>query len=226
MKSIILVSLLFLLGGCALNKINSSAEMESRIETLESNLGRLSQLVDSLSTTDYSGNEKELLRRIVQLEKQIGELQNNNEELIVNEQIPAPSQDVVIEHNTPENNVFEEYKNIKVHYDQNKYNLAISKFTDFMKKYPNEALTSNAQYWIAESFYALKDLNTALSEFQKVIDFFPDSNKAPDSMYKLGKCYYELDMPDQAKIELNRISTMYPDYERQNLVDELLRKME
>lgn len=69
---------------------------------------------------------------------------------------------------------------------QRKYAEARGKFQEFIKKYPNDQLAGNAQYWIGETYYSVNDMKNAMKSFQDVLSKFPKSNKIPDAMLKIG----------------------------------------
>jgi tol-pal system protein YbgF len=77
------------------------------------------------------------------------------------------------------------------------YDLAVTGFREFIKKYPGSSLADNAQYWIGESFYAQKKYREAAAEFEKVIAQYPNQDKVPAAMLKAGLCHQ--DMGDKAK---------------------------
>lgn len=76
-------------------------------------------------------------------------------------------------------------------YHVGKYPQAISIFREFLQKYAKDALADNAQYWIAESYYAQKLFDKAIKEFKKV-ENYPDGNKVPDAYLKIVYSYLEL----------------------------------
>lgn len=83
-------------------------------------------------------------------------------------------------------------------YNQGKYPQTISIFRDFLQKYPKDNLADNAQYWIAESYYAQKLFEKAIEEFKKV-EKYPDGNKAPDAYYKIYLAYTEMGKKKEAE---------------------------
>jgi len=62
-------------------------------------------------------------------------------------------------------------------------------FADFLARFHGDELAPNAQYWIAESFYAEKRFNDAIVEFQKVLKEWKSSEKAPDALLKIGMSF-------------------------------------
>jgi tol-pal system protein YbgF len=92
---------------------------------------------------------------------------------------------------------------------QGLYEKAIKAFRDFVAKYPDSALADNAQYWIAEGNYVLRNYKLALEEFTKVMNA-PQSTKAPDALLKVGYVQYELGDFDQARKTLTDVQQRYP----------------
>src|SRR4051812_43573202 len=62
-------------------------------------------------------------------------------------------------------------------------------FTEFLAKFPKDELASNAQYWLAESWYAERKYNDAIGEFQKVLKEYKGSEKVPDALLKIGMSF-------------------------------------
>lgn len=92
---------------------------------------------------------------------------------------------------------------------QGDYSRAARAFRVFLEKYPSSPLAGNAQYWIAESNYLVRNYKVALEEFQKVGRNHPNSRKVPDAMLKSGYCYYELKDYTKAKEVLTEVTLRY-----------------
>jgi tol-pal system protein YbgF len=69
----------------------------------------------------------------------------------------------------------------------------------FLAKWPEDALTDNAQYWLGESYYVESRYQNAILEFQRVIEKYPKSDKVPDALLKLGMSFGTLGLCDEAK---------------------------
>ncbi|MBT3388592.1 MAG: tol-pal system protein YbgF, partial [Desulfobacula sp.] len=65
-------------------------------------------------------------------------------------------------------------------------------FKNFLKKYPDSDLAGNAQFWLAESFYATKWYEKAILEYQKVMEDYPKHNKVAGAKLKQGYSFAEL----------------------------------
>jgi tol-pal system protein YbgF len=92
---------------------------------------------------------------------------------------------------------------------QGLYEKAIKAFRDFVARYPDSGLADNAQYWIAEGNYVLRNYKLALEEFTKVLKD-PQSTKAPDALLKVGYVQYELGAYDKARKALTDVQERYP----------------
>ncbi|HPV14619.1 MAG TPA: tetratricopeptide repeat protein [Candidatus Cloacimonadota bacterium] len=107
-------------------------------------------------------------------------------------------------------------------YSRFKHEDSILKFEEFISLYPDEELTPNAYYWLAENYYAGKKWSTAADIFQDVIDKFPEHPKARDAYLKLGMTYYNMEMKQQAREVFQLIKDMFPKYSRMDLVNRYL----
>ncbi len=71
-------------------------------------------------------------------------------------------------------------------FQSRKFDMAREGFEELIRNNPQSDLADNAQYWIAECYYAKKDYRKAVEEYTKVLKNYPNANKAPSAMYKLG----------------------------------------
>jgi tol-pal system protein YbgF len=108
---------------------------------------------------------------------------------------------------------------------ESRYVEAIQSFTQFLEQYPNSKYSNNAQYWLAEAYYASGDMEKALAEFGKVIELYPSSSKIPDAKLKLGYTYYELGQWAKARDALTGIMTTYPNSSFALLAEKRLNRM-
>lgn len=56
----------------------------------------------------------------------------------------------------------------------------------FIKRYPNDALAGNAQYWLGETYYVRQDYADAATAFAIGYQKYPHSGKSVDNLLKLG----------------------------------------
>jgi tol-pal system protein YbgF len=90
------------------------------------------------------------------------------------------------------------------------YKGAATDFTAFLKKYPDNTLAGNAQYWLGETYYVRKEYNNSTAEFLKGYQKFPKNTKAPDALLKLGMSLKALGNKEQACKAFVRLPTDYP----------------
>lgn len=108
---------------------------------------------------------------------------------------------------------------------EGRYREAITRFEAFLAAYPNGSYSDNAQYWLGEANYVLRQFDPALAEFNKVITNFPRSSKVPDAMLKLGYTQYELKHYAEARATLERLLKTYPDATVSRLAEKRLERM-
>jgi len=92
---------------------------------------------------------------------------------------------------------------------QGLYDRAVKAFRAFLARHPDSGLADNAQYWIAEGNYVLRNYKLALEEFAKVLNA-PQNPKAPDALLKIGYVHYELGAYDKARKTLSEVQERYP----------------
>ncbi len=92
---------------------------------------------------------------------------------------------------------------------QGLYEKAIKAFREFLARHPQSGLADNAQLWVAEGNYVLRNYKLALEEFNKVLNY-PQSSKAPDALLKIGYVHYELGAYDKARKTLAEVQERYP----------------
>jgi tol-pal system protein YbgF len=93
---------------------------------------------------------------------------------------------------------------------QGMYERAAKSFRDFVAKYPSSELAGNAQYWVGEALYVVRNFKQALEEFAKVVDKYPTSAKVPDALLKIGYVQQELGSLDKARQSLQQVIAKYP----------------
>jgi len=90
------------------------------------------------------------------------------------------------------------------------YSLAEQAFRDFLKKYPNERLVPDAQYWLGESLFQQQRYRDAAESFLGVSTKFEHSTKAPDSLLRLGQSLAAMDQKEAACATLAEVGRKYP----------------
>lgn len=91
------------------------------------------------------------------------------------------------------------------------YSGAATSFDEFVHKYPADPLTSNAFYWLGESYYARGDFTRSGESFRKGFEANPDGQKAPDNLYKLAMSLSHVKRTNEACVVLTQIISKYGD---------------
>ena len=92
-----------------------------------------------------------------------------------------------------------------------KYKESREKFEAFIKDYPKSELTDNAQFWIAETYYAEKNYEDAILAYETLLKKYPDSKKTSGAMLKQAFAFIEIGDAKTGKIILKKLVEKYPD---------------
>src|SRR5262245_61750462 len=90
------------------------------------------------------------------------------------------------------------------------YALAEESFRLFLRHYPNDRLSSDAQYWLAESLFQRQRYRDAAEFFLNVSTKYETAAKAPDSLLRLGQALAALGERDAACASLAEVGRKYP----------------
>jgi len=69
---------------------------------------------------------------------------------------------------------------------------ALAGFRRFLALYGGHRYSDNAQYWIGECYYDLRQYHAAMREFRRVLQRYPNGNKASEAMLKIGYAHLAL----------------------------------
>jgi tol-pal system protein YbgF len=105
------------------------------------------------------------------------------------------------------------------------YRAAIIKLRDFLKKYPNSDLGDNAQYWLGECHYALREFDQAILEFDTVRRKYPKGDKIPAALLKQGFAFAELGDKVDARLILQELLDRYPQSEEADKAKQKLKTL-
>jgi tol-pal system protein YbgF len=95
-------------------------------------------------------------------------------------------------------------------YRDGKYETAINGFKDFLKTHPKSDRADNAQFWIGESYMALKQYEQAILAYQEVIKKYPKGNKAANATLRQAMAFLEINDKTSAKLLLGKVMKNYP----------------
>lgn len=179
----------------------SNRDGEQRVKGLEGRLARM---------------EEELKQQAKLLRAQEEELKTLSQARAAGKAVPeanlpeaAGGSAVAKEAREPEA-VRKEYEEALRLLDRKDYRLAISRLREFLKRYPNSEFADNAQYWIGECYYALKEYDQAILEFDAVRRKYPKGDKVPAALLKQGFAFAELGDRIDARLLLQELIERYP----------------
>jgi len=149
--------------------------------------------------------------------------------------VPAPSGSVAAAPRpsgggTPE----ESYQAAYLDFSKGLYPLAITEFRDFLRRFPDSALSDSAQYWIGEAYFSMaratasqpdkarENLEQAVQEFRKVMVAYPRGAKVPTALYKEALALVELKQTALAQARLQYLVEHFPQSEEAPLAKERL----
>lgn len=208
--------------------VSLRSEVSEISKDLQSLLGRFDEnkyFIDK-SLKDKS-SEMDLLRaQITALETQVKEIQTKLSAKTETDTTAKDKPDVkkdkkseIEETKTPETKIPEvsEVKDtIKLYgaayasFKDKKYKEAREKFEAFMKEFPKDKLAGNAQFWIAETYYAEEDYAGAIVEYDALLKNYPNSEKAPGALLKQGYSFIEMGDKKAARGILEQLKEKYP----------------
>ena len=93
----------------------------------------------------------------------------------------------------PPSNIPKDYYDLAYGYVLRKdYAFAEDAFQTFLKKYPNDKLVPDAQFWLGESLFQRQRYDAAAEQFLAVSTKHSAHAKAPDALLRLGQCLRRL----------------------------------
>lgn len=104
----------------------------------------------------------------------------------------------------------EAYRQAKNDYDTGNFELALAGFQNFLVQFPDSTQADNAQYWIGECRYALKDFEQAIDAFSLLLKEHPKSDKVPGAKLKIGLAYLNRENNSKAREWLNKVVKDHP----------------
>jgi len=81
---------------------------------------------------------------------------------------------------------------------------------DFVRRYPNNRLLGNAQYWLGETYFVERNYPAAAAAFAEDYQRFPKGPKAPDALLKLGSALLMLGRPADACRSFLQLDREFP----------------
>ena len=90
------------------------------------------------------------------------------------------------------------------------YALAQQTFEDFLRRYPNDPLMPDAEYWLGESLFQQQNYTDAAKRFLTVATKYAGGGKAPESLLRLGQSLAALNKKEAACATLSEAARKFP----------------
>ena len=178
------------------SEINKKMLLLSKITKNTISLNKANEITQKNSNIDFAEESKE--------SKKLSKNPNNSTVEVL-AKIDPQGVDQIIKKNTPEQeqsigneinlNIAEPQEVYQRAYSllsKGEYAAAETAFKSFIKKFPQNPLSSNAYYWLGETFYVRQNYQLAAYNFANGYKNFPKGAKAPDQLLKLGISLYSL----------------------------------
>ncbi|MDQ8729003.1 tol-pal system protein YbgF [Bradyrhizobium sp. LHD-71] len=90
------------------------------------------------------------------------------------------------------------------------YALAEETLRGFVRKYPNDRLVADAQYWLGESLFQRQRYRDAAESFLTVTTKYDTATRAPDALLRLGQSLAALKEKEAACAAFGEVTRKYP----------------
>ena len=90
------------------------------------------------------------------------------------------------------------------------YTDAENAFKVFIGEHPKDSLTSNAYYWLGETYYVQKKFQLAAVSFARGYQKFPKGNKALDQLFKLSLTFMNMGKYEDACASFSKLEVEFP----------------
>jgi tol-pal system protein YbgF len=225
-----------MLSGCVATQEDISVVYRRQV-MLEAKTERLSQDIEALKREIQAKGIRE--EQITQIESRTKGIEQSYSELKermvklerreVTSGSPYTSQpEVSIESGTTtsepksEITVFNEaYKSLS----ERNYKVARDRFKFFLSRYPNSAKASDAEYWMAESYYREGKFEGAILEFQRFIGTYPKDSRVPLAYLKQGLSLIDIGRKEEASLFLQTLIDKFPKSKEAGIAKEKLKEL-
>jgi tol-pal system protein YbgF len=195
-------------------------ETSAKMEVLET---RVETVTGGLSKKDI----EEILTRLDGIEAGMKSMEDRLAALEEAAKMPPPEAQKKPEAKpkTPE----EVYEEALAVFKQNDYEDARGMMEDFIKEFPEHKLAGNAQFWVADSYYAQKEYADAILAYEDLLQKYKGHSKIPAALLKQALAFIEIGGADNVKAArgiLRELVANHPESEQAKTAQEKLDKLE
>lgn len=193
------------------------ADIEARLAQMET---QLRQLTGRIEESNYqNGKIKQQLETMARdYEFRLAELEKNKVVDVdavrakVKELREAhPQGAVVIQSFLPDGTVQQQYSYAQKLVTKGQYAEAENALTEFLKRYPEDKLAGNAQYWLGQTYYIRKIYTKAARTFLDGYNNYPKSPKSPAFLLKIGMSFNAMGEKNEACDSYRELASRFPD---------------
>lgn len=98
---------------------------------------------------------------------------------------------------------------LKSYVDGN-FDEAMKSFKEYLTKFPNTTYAPDAQYWLAETYYAERKDQEAIREFDVFLSKYPNHKRTGHALLKKGFALLNLGQQKEGKTALEKVVQDYP----------------
>jgi tol-pal system protein YbgF len=195
-------------------------QLRERVNTMQN---EINAKVDKTSTLDLHNENQALRQEIARLRGQIEVLTNelantqkrqkdfyvdldNRLRQLEPRKITVDGREVTVEQAEQR-----AYEAALAHFREGDYRNAAAAFYDFVRRYPQSGLAASAQYWLGNTYYALRDYQNAIAAHRVVLEKYPTDSRAPEALLNIASCHIELKDRVAAREALEALVARYPD---------------
>ena len=196
---------------------SEKSSQPANIDELYAQIDAQNQVIQNLTS-----QVEEMSYRLTALSEQLGRMQQDTDFRF--NQITSQKTGVKNVDPAPNTSSLSDKETYDKAYDllkDGQYEKAEQAFLMFMEQYPNSSLSGNANYWLAESYYARQKWAEAAGLFADGFTKYKKSSKAPDCMFKLGLTMKQMGKNKEACTAFKNLNKEF-----KNLADNLKKRTE
>jgi tol-pal system protein YbgF len=199
-------------------------ELRAKVDTITRELNtRIDTKADKTAALELVNQHEQTLQEVAKLRGQIEVLANELAQTQKRQKDFYADLDARIRKLEPRQVVIDGKESAVAPSEQVEYETAMKSVTsgdykggaaalgEFLRRYPASGYAPNAQYWLGNAYYALRDYPKAIAAQEVVLSTYRDSPKAPDAMLNMGTIYTEMKDKKAAKKVLTDLVKQYPD---------------
>jgi TolA-binding protein len=182
---------------------SSELALVNRLSLIMNKIRLLEDKAAYIDSTNF-----EILSQLVLLENKIISLTSSFNDIMAarqSEAVPPPTA-------MTDEDFRKQYIAALTTYQNGNYRVGTDQFTELVNNGGQHELADNAQYWLAECYYAMKNFKRAIAEFEHIFNY-ANSDKADDARYKIALSYWNVGSHDRARVEYRKLLDEYPDSE-------------